>query len=109
MNSNTAAPSYDQAIQLSKNEARRVRLALEAMAPPVGEPVDYEDCLLLGIWWRLSGANGPLPPVPGRSFKPAWRAASVRPGAVTDPSRGGSRPPSGSRSGVGPCSIMSPS
>ncbi len=25
------------------------------MASPIGEPVDYEDCLLLGIWGRLSG------------------------------------------------------
>lgn len=38
---------------LTGREARAARITIESMAPPVGQPIDYDDCLLLGLWQRL--------------------------------------------------------
>lgn len=53
MKTNTVARVQDLKIHLTNSDARAARVAIDAMLPPVGEPVDYKDCLLLGIWGRL--------------------------------------------------------
>lgn len=61
MKTNTVAPVQDHTIHLTNSDARTARVAIDAMFPPVGEPVDYEDCLLLGVWGRLRDGERTFP------------------------------------------------
>jgi len=61
MNANIATPVQDHAIHLTDSDARRTRAAIATMCPPVGEPVDFEDCALLGVWLRLGDGARTFP------------------------------------------------
>jgi hypothetical protein len=61
MNANLAAPVQDRMVHITKSDARRARAAIPKMCPPVGEPVDFEDCVLLGVWLRLGDGERTFP------------------------------------------------
>lgn len=48
-------------VELSRRAAKSAMRRLESLAPNVGEPLDYADCLLLGAWRRLDAGTRVLP------------------------------------------------
>jgi hypothetical protein len=61
MNANIAATVQDRTVHITNSDARRARAAIATMCPPVGEPVDFEDCVLLGTWLRLGDGERTFP------------------------------------------------
>lgn len=61
MNANLAAPVQDRTVHITNSDARRARAAIAKMCPPVGEPVDFEDCALLGVRLRLGHGERTFP------------------------------------------------
>ncbi len=43
-------------IELSDPAAKRVKKRLESLCPDAGEPLDYLDCLLFGLWRRVDAS-----------------------------------------------------
>lgn len=51
----------DQTVELSGRGAKAAMRNLEALSLKVGEPLDYVDCLLLGLWRRLDASERIVP------------------------------------------------
>jgi hypothetical protein len=62
MKTPTAAP-VSTSTRVTDAYAKEARKKLELMAPAVGEPVDYDDCILLSLWQRIANGERVLPVV----------------------------------------------
>ena len=58
MNMDQSSPG---SIDLSARAAEATMRALENLAPPLDEALDYDDCLLLGLWRRLDAEDRSIP------------------------------------------------
>lgn len=47
--------------ELSRKEAATAMRGVEKLAPDIGAPLDFEDCLLLGLWRRLDAGDRMIP------------------------------------------------
>lgn len=84
--------AVQRTIELTERAAVRAMTRLESLVPGVGEPYDYGDCMLLGLWRRLDAGERIIPRSammlleergaakatrPLRERSPQWRVAEA--------------------------------